>query len=120
MVHATKPRPAEADIRLAVYGSLAPGRPNHDQLAGLSGRWFEAIVRGHLVEDGWGAEMGYPGIVLDADGPAVEVHVLESSDLPNWWSRLDEFEGTGYRRTATPVTTPKGDVWASIYVLNRG
>ena len=106
-----------SSCRLAVYGTLAPGRPNHHQLSGLSGRWIEGTVRGRLRREGWGAELGYPGIVVDPDGPAVGVHLFESSDLPDHWARLDEFEGAGYRRTVTAVSTPEGDRLASIYVL---
>lgn len=103
--------------RLAVYGSLAPGRPNHQQLAGLSGVWFPGVVRGRLVETGWGAWIGYPGLVLDADGPTVEVHVFESAELPGHWSRLDDFEGAAYQRVATTVHTETGTVEAHVYVL---
>jgi gamma-glutamylcyclotransferase (GGCT)/AIG2-like uncharacterized protein YtfP len=61
--------------------------------------------------------MGYPGIVLDADGPLVEVEVFESEALPNHWHRLDAFEGPGYRRVAVTATTDEGALTASIYVL---
>ena len=103
--------------RLAVYGSLAPGRPNHHQLSGLAGRWIEGTVHGRLHQEGWGAEIGYPGIVLDLDGPTVGVQLFDSSDLADHWTRLDEFEGSGYRRTVTAVSTSEGDLLASIYVL---
>ncbi len=108
---------AGPDTRLATYGTLAPGRPNHGQLAGLSGRWLEGRVRGSLVQEGWGAELGYPGLILDAGGPLVEVDVFESSALPHHWHRLDAFEGPGYRRVATDVSTAEGVLPASIYVL---
>jgi len=108
---------AGPDTRLATYGTLAPGRPNHGQLAGLSGRWLEGRVRGSLVREGWGAELGYPGLILDAGGPLVEVDVFESSALPHHWHRLDAFEGPGYRRVATDVSTAEGVLPASIYVL---
>jgi len=103
--------------RLAVYGSLAPGRPNHHQLDGLRGLWFPGRVHGTLVQAGWGAGLGFPALVLDPDGPAVDVQVFESSELPAHWSRLDAFEGPGYERVATTVRVPSGDVAASIYVL---
>ena len=103
--------------RFAVYGTLAPGQPNHHQLSGLSGRWIEGSVRGQLLQEGWGAELGYPGIVLDVEGGTVGVQLFESSDLPDHWTRLDEFEGQGYRRTVTAVNTAEGDLLASIYVL---
>ncbi len=103
--------------RLAVYGTLAPGRPNHHLLRGLSGRWIEGTVRGHLHEEGWGAEQGFPGLILDPDGPTVDVQLLDSPDLPGHWTRLDEFEGSGYRRAVTTVSTSQGNLSASIYVL---
>jgi gamma-glutamylcyclotransferase (GGCT)/AIG2-like uncharacterized protein YtfP len=103
--------------RLAAYGSLAPGCPNHHHVAGLGGRWFAGEVRGRLVAAGWGAGLGYPGLVLDQAGPAVAVQVLESADLPGHWSRLDDFEGPGYERVPTTVATAAGDVEAAIYVL---
>ena len=105
-----------ARYRLATYGTLAPGRPNHHQLDGLDGRWLEGHVYGTLVDAGWGASLGYPALVLDSGGTAVEVHVFESLDLPAHWSRLDEFEGPGYERVVTTVHTSDGDVEASIYV----
>jgi gamma-glutamylcyclotransferase (GGCT)/AIG2-like uncharacterized protein YtfP len=102
--------------RLATYGTLAPGRPNHHQLDGLAGRWSKGHVYGRLIDAGWGAGLGYPALVLDPEGSAVEVQVFASADLPAHWSRLDEFEGPGYRRVVTTVHTPNGEVAASIYV----
>lgn len=104
------------DHRLATYGTLAPGRPNHYQLAGLRGRWLKGIVRGRLVAEGWGAALGYPALVLDPAGDPVEVHLFESPDLPLHWARLDAFEGDGYRRAAVGVETPEGILEAWIYV----
>jgi gamma-glutamylcyclotransferase (GGCT)/AIG2-like uncharacterized protein YtfP len=103
--------------RLATHGSLAPGRPNHYQLDGLEGRWFEGHVYGRLINAGWGAGLGYPALILDPGGPAIPVHVFESVDLLDNWSRLDDFEGPGYRRVVAMVRTFTGDIDASIYVL---
>ena len=50
-------------------------------------------------------------------GPTVGVQLLDSLDLPDHWTRLDEFEGSGYRRTVTAVSTAEGNLLASIYVL---
>jgi gamma-glutamylcyclotransferase (GGCT)/AIG2-like uncharacterized protein YtfP len=111
------PAPDAALHRLATYGSLAPGRPNHHQLDGLEGRWSQGQVSGTLVNAGWGSGLGYPALILDPDGSAIDVHVFESVDLPAQWSRLDDFEGPGYERVVTTVRTPAGDVDASIYVL---
>lgn len=110
-------RAVRPDQRLATYGTLAPGEVNHHYLVDLEGRWVRGVVHGHRHESGWGAALGFPGLVLDAAGPAVEVHVLESPDLPARWSRLDEFEGPGYRRVLAAVETPDGVVEACLYVL---
>jgi gamma-glutamylcyclotransferase (GGCT)/AIG2-like uncharacterized protein YtfP len=104
------------DTRLATYGTLAPGRVNHHQLAGLKGQWQHGTVRGRL-DAGWAAAHGYPGLVLDPLGPAVEVHLFESADLPDHWARLDAFEGSGYRRVVTQVRTADDELAAWIYVL---
>ena len=105
------------EMRLATYGTLAPGRQNHGQLSDLSGRWLVGYVRGSLVEAGWGAKLGYPALILDPDGALIEVFVFESRALPDHWHRLDSFEGPGYRRIAVDVSTADGPVSASIYVL---
>lgn len=110
-------RDGAADTRLATYGSLAPGRVNDHLLANLKGHWRQGTVRGKLVEAGWGAALGFPGLVLDPLGIPIEVHLFESPDLPYHWPRLDAFEGAGYRRVVTQVTTADGELDAWIYVV---
>lgn len=105
--------------RLAVYGSLRPGQPNHGELRRLEGEWRSGVVHGHLRDDGWGAAFGYPGIVLDPQGPPVSVILFSSPDLPAAWSRLDAFEGPGYRRATTTVHLDDGPtVEANIYEIH--
>lgn len=106
-----------ADHRLAVYGTLAPGEPNHHQMDGMAGEWIPGAVRGHLFMVAWGGEMGYPGIELDVGGDEVAVQVFESADLPEHWERLDRFEGPGYRRVPVEVVTDAGPMTAQIYSL---
>jgi gamma-glutamylcyclotransferase (GGCT)/AIG2-like uncharacterized protein YtfP len=103
--------------RFANYGSLAPGRVNHHQLAGREGTWRKGTVRGTLVESGWGAALGFPGLLLDEGGAAVGVLLFESLDLPDHWERLDAFEGAGYRRERAKISTPDGQPEAFISVL---
>lgn len=74
-------------------------------------------MRGRLVEVGWGAAQGYPGLILESAGEIVDVALFESADLPDHWDRLDAFEGSGYRRVVTQVSTDSGDVEASIYIV---
>ena len=47
--------------------------------------------------------MGFPGLTLDETGPEVKVNVFESAELPEHWSRLDEFEGSNARDIRQPV-----------------
>ncbi len=106
--------------RLFVYGSLQPGASNEHHLADLDGEWQPAVVRGRLVEAGWGAHIGYPALVLDDEGEEVSGHVFASPQLGDAWARLDAFEGEAYRRVETMVTVDSGErVRAHLYVLRR-
>ncbi len=52
----------DLDEHLVVYGTLAPGRPNHHVVADIAGRWFTGWVEGDLHDHGWGAADGYPAM----------------------------------------------------------
>lgn len=107
--------------RLFVYGTLAPGRPNGHVLADIAGAWEPATVTGTLLQEGWGAAVGYPGIVLDDHGSEVEGFLFSSESLAGHWDRLDEFEGEGYERVLTMVKLKDGTVVdAFIYRLDIG
>ena len=95
--------------RLAVYGSLAPGRENHHLLAKYPGSWSRGRVRGELINAGWGAAGGYLGLIPRDDGPWVAVQVFESPALTDAWPELDEFEGSEYRRVLVPVHSEDPD-----------
>ena len=103
--------------RLATYGTLRPGERNHEQVSSLCGQWFPGSVRGRLLDAGWGADHGFPGLVLDDAHGEVPVDVLESPDLAAHWDRLDEFEGDEYRRVPVLVATRHGQIEAFIYVV---
>jgi len=104
--------------RLFVYGTLAPGRPNEHILADVPGTWEPATVRGRLLQEGWGAAVGYPGIVLSEAGDEVHGFVFSSEELSAHWNRLDEFEGEGYVRVLVPAQLENGGiVEAHIYAL---
>ncbi len=92
-----------ASRTLAVYGTLAPGRPNHHVVAPLGGAWTSGFIVGDLSDDGWGKTPGYPAFRPRAGGPLIAAHVLVSDALPRAWSELDAFEGPEYRRILTPV-----------------
>ena len=104
--------------RLFIYGSLQPGGPNEHVLAEIGGDWEPAVVKGILLEEGWGASMGYPGLVIDERGNDVHGHVFASSNLSAKWTYLDQFEGEEYERTVASVNLLSGEqVQAHIYVL---
>jgi gamma-glutamylcyclotransferase (GGCT)/AIG2-like uncharacterized protein YtfP len=88
---------------LAVYGTPAPGRPNHHLLAPLGGEWTDGLIEGDLIPMGWGAALGYPGFRPRAGGDAVAVKVLTAPSLATAWPDIDRFEGPGYRRILVPV-----------------
>jgi len=103
---------------LFVYGTLGPGRPNAHILENIGGTWQEGHVGGSLSDKGWGAEMGYPGIVLDDSGNRVQGFLFTSANLPVHWHILDEFEGAEYQRVPVDVTTASGQMVTScIYRL---
>ena len=107
--------------RLFVYGSLAPGRQNAHILAPLGGTWQPATVRGRLRLDGWGAALGFPGLVLDPAGVEVNGQVFTADELANFWPELDEFEGAQYARVPVEAMLSGGDtVEAYVYVLSPG
>jgi len=107
--------------RLFVYGTLGPGRPNEHVLAGIGGSWLKATITGTLQQKGWGAEMGYPGIVLDKEGDKVEGFLFTSENLASNWFKLDEFEGEAYERVLTKAKLNDGSfVDAYVYALKRG
>jgi gamma-glutamylcyclotransferase (GGCT)/AIG2-like uncharacterized protein YtfP len=91
---------------LAVYGTLAPGRPNHHVVVPLGGEWTDGVVEGDLLPVGWGAALGYPAFRPRAGGAAVAVKVLAAPGLEAAWPELDRFEGAEYRRILVPVFRP--------------
>ena len=94
----------DARHRLAVYGSLAPGRKNHHQIAALAGTWEAGLaVTGEKLDRGWGAALGYPALRWAPAGERVEVQLFVSRELPDHWQRLDAFEGDEYLRIVVPV-----------------
>jgi gamma-glutamylcyclotransferase (GGCT)/AIG2-like uncharacterized protein YtfP len=88
---------------LAVYGTLAPGQPNHHVVAPLGGEWTDGLIEGDLLPVGWGAALGYPGFRPRVGGDAVAVQVLTASSLATAWPALDHFEGPGYQRILVPI-----------------
>lgn len=104
---------------LFVYGTLAPGQPNEHVLADVPGEWEAAAVTGKLLQQGWGAAIGFPGIVLDESGAEIRGLLFGSDSLSAHWARIDAFEGDGYERVQTTARRTDGTgVSAFIYRLS--
>ncbi|MEM7195112.1 MAG: gamma-glutamylcyclotransferase family protein [Pseudomonadota bacterium] len=105
---------------LFTYGTLAPGKVNHHVLESIPGTWRPATLRGQLIQEGWGAELGSPGIVPDASREEVTGFLFSFDASPEHWIMLDEFEGDSYRRVQVDVEVEgAGTVLAYVYALNR-
>ncbi|WP_135077012.1 gamma-glutamylcyclotransferase family protein [Terasakiella sp. SH-1] len=106
--------------KLFVYGTLGPGGPNEDVMKKIGGKWIKAIVKGCLYSEGWGAEMGYPGLLLEEEGDDIEGHIFISERLEKYWSFLDDFEGDGYERIEVLAYCENGERIATyVYALKR-
>lgn len=100
-----RPLPVE---RLIVYGTLAPGAPNHGQLRSIAGHWRQGWIHGDLLPEGWGSANGYPALRWRPAGPRVPAWLLESREMPAHWERIDEYEGGDYQRRPIPFETAGG------------
>jgi hypothetical protein len=96
----------DAICRLVAYGTLAPGRPNHHQLDGFEGRWMTGSIRGTLVADGWGADLGFPALILDPEDSAVEAQVFESPTCPATGHGCTSSKDPGTDASSRPFRPP--------------
>jgi gamma-glutamylcyclotransferase (GGCT)/AIG2-like uncharacterized protein YtfP len=106
---------------IIVYGTLAPNKPNHSKIEHINGRWSKGIIKGKLVEEGWGAELGYFGFKHSSidEQENIEAYILFSDELINNWTYLDEFEGNGYRRMLAKFELENGEFGVgNIYAIN--
>ena len=104
--------------KLFVYGTLGLGRPNEHVLEAIGGSWETAAVNGDLRHEGWGSELGYPGIDLNEHGGEVEGFLFTSENLSGHWAALDKFEGNAYERVLAKVKLKDGSIVdAYIYTL---
>ncbi len=107
---------------LIVYGTLAPNRSNHSVVEHIKGKWQKGIVRGRLVKQGWGADLGYYGFKHTSvkEQNEIEAFVLLSDELEANWQRLDDFEGAEYRRLLAQYELDSGEIGVGyIYAVNE-
>ena len=105
--------------RLFVYGSLVPGGANEHILRDMGGEFEKAYVTCELFNEGWGSDLGYPGIRVSDEGERIEGYVFSSNQLGSNWKRLDDFEGEAYSRVLIKAIILKdnSEVEAYIYEL---
>ncbi|RXJ87664.1 gamma-glutamylcyclotransferase [Arcobacter sp. CECT 8985] len=103
---------------LFVYGTLMPNCPNGFVLENIVGKFVPATVKGKLIDAGWSASMGYPGIRLEAKEDTIHGFLFYSNNLINNWDYLDEFEGSEFvRQEVTVERYDELEVDTYIYVL---
>ena len=88
---------------LFVYGTLMPNCPNSYVLENIVGKFVRASVKGKLIDAGWSASMGYPGIRLDEGKDTIHGFLFYSHNLINHWENLDKFEGEEFERKEVVV-----------------
>lgn len=99
--------------KLVVYGTLAPGQPNHHVIAGVAGTWVDCVVSGSVC-----LERGLPVFAWKPSGPEVQARLFVSADLPQSWSRIDAFEGSSYKRHLIPAKHEDEFTVANAYVAS--
>jgi len=54
----------------------------------ITGNWEKGFVIGKLYEEGWGADMGFPGIRLEEKTEIISGYVFSSDFLKDNWQYL--------------------------------
>ncbi len=108
--------------KLIVYGSLAPNAENHWVVEHIKGNWQQGIVKGLLLKEGWGIELGYWGFkhTEPENQENINVFVLSSDELVANWQAIDDFEGDEYRRVLAKYELNDGEIGVGfIYAVNE-
>lgn len=109
--------------KLIIYGTLAPGKPNHHKISHIKGDWKSAVLKGGKLESkGWGADLGFNGYVPAKENEQTNIscYVLFSDGLIKYWEFLDEFEGVGYKRILAEYELGNGNKGVGyVYGINQ-
>jgi gamma-glutamylcyclotransferase (GGCT)/AIG2-like uncharacterized protein YtfP len=108
--------------RLIIYGSLAPNAENHWVVEHIKGNWQKGVVKGLLLKEGWGADLGYYGFKHTEleNQEDINVFVLFSDELVAHWQAIDDFEGSEYKRILAKYQLNDGQIGVGfIYAVNK-
>lgn len=100
--------------KLVVYGTLAPGNVSHSMLSDIQGGWKDCEVNGRVDEIN-----GLPFFDWQPSGPSIKAQLFISAVLPRSWDRLDQFEGSKYKRILIPIRKSHRICIANIYVAHH-
>lgn len=101
--------------RLCVYGRMRPGGPDAHRLADLGGTWQEGAFAGYLQSGGVCSLDQCPGLAWSPTAPWNTGFILTSDALQEFWSHLDDSEGTDYARLLTQIRANGTEFIANIY-----
>jgi len=106
--------------KLFVYGSLIPNRPNHIILKKINGIWQKGYVLGEIKKVKFNNKE-YSAVILNINKEKkVFGYLFSSFALKYLWRKLDNFEGTCYKRKISQVyLNYNRKVKANIYCLNK-
>lgn len=100
--------------RLVAYGTLAPGKPNHSFLQDIVGSWEPCQMQGSLT-----FSKGLPRFSWNPAGAEIDAELFVSEALPEAWRRIDDFEGTAYKRRLVTVSRSVGVSVANVYLASE-
>ena len=106
--------------KLFVYGSLMPNGKNHFILKKINGVWQKGFVQGEVKKIKLDNNE-YSAVILSINkDKKVYGYLFSSFALKYLWKKLDNFEGSNYKRKISQVFLNNNrKVDANIYCLNE-
>jgi len=106
--------------RLFVYGTLMPNKIHHVILKKINGVWQKGFVLGEIKKIKLN-NFAYSAIILSkSKNKKVFGYLFTSYALKFLWKKIDNFEGSNYKRKISQVfLTNNNKVEANIYCLNE-
>ena len=102
---------------LVAYGTLAPGKAESLRtsfLQDIVGSWEPCQMQGSLT-----FSKGLPRFSWNPAGAEIDAELFVSEALPEAWRRIDDFEGTAYKRRLVTVSRSVGVSVANVYLASE-